>query len=139
MRIFVDSDVVVSSFLSQLGAAHFLLSLTSLRIFISSLSNKELETVVERLGIGSDVLTTLIENNLEVVILSESLPEIKESFKQYVLDENDAHILAGAKAAKANFLITYNVKDFKIEKIKQDLGILTLTPGNFLQYLRSIE
>ena len=26
-----------------------------------------------------------------------------------------------------------------IEKIKQDLGILALTPGNFLQYLRSIE
>ena len=139
MRIFVDSDVVVSSFLSQLGAAHFLLSITSIQIFISSLSKKGLETVIKRLGIGSDMLTTLIKNNLEVAILSESLSEIKESFKQYVLDENDAHILAGAKAAKADFLITYNVKDFKIEKIKQDLGILALTPGNFLQYLRSIK
>ena len=139
MRIFVDSDVVVSSLLSQLGAAHFLLSLTSIQIFISTLSKKELETVVERLGIGSDMLATLIKNNLEVVVLSESLSKIKESFKQYVLDENDAHIVAGAKAAKAIFLITYNIKDFKIEKIKQDLGILTLTPGNFLQYLRSIE
>ena len=86
MRIFVDSDVVVSSLLSHLGAAHFLLSLTYLKLFISSLSKKELETVIERLGIGSDMLTALIKNSLEVVTLSESLPEIKESFKQYVLD-----------------------------------------------------
>ncbi len=139
MRIFVDSDVIISSFMSQSGAAYFLLNTNSIRLFISSLSKKELEIVVIRLGIRNDMLTTLIKNNLEVVILLESLPKIKESFKQYVLDENDAHILAGAKAAKADFLITYNVKDFKIDKIKKDLNILTLTPGNFLQYLRSIQ
>ncbi|MEK7159895.1 MAG: PIN domain-containing protein [Patescibacteria group bacterium] len=139
MRIFVDSDVIISSFMSQSGAAYFLLNTNSIRLFISSLSKKELEIVVIRLDIRNDMLTTLIKNNLEVVILLESLPKIKESFKQYVLDENDAHILAGAKAAKADFLITYNVKDFKIDKIKKDLNILTLTPGNFLQYLRSIQ
>ena len=139
MRIFVDSDVIISSFLSQLGAAHLLLSTTSLQLFISSFSKKELETVIQRLGIRSAMLTVLIEKNLEIATLTESLSEIKGSFKKYVLDENDAHILAGAKAAKADFLITYNVKDFKIEKIKKELGILTLTPGNFLQYLRSIK
>lgn len=125
--------------MSQAGAAYFLLSATSYQLFISSLSKKELEAVVKRLGIKSNMLTTLIKNNLKVTILLDSLPEIKESFKQYVLDENDAHILAGAKAAKADFLITYNVRDFKIDKIKKDFGILTLTPGNFLQYLRSIK
>lgn len=139
MRIFVDSDVIISSFMSQSGAAYFLLSTTSLQLFVSSLSKKELETVVKRLGIKSNMLAALIKNNLKVTMLLESLPQIKESFKQYVLDENDAHILAGAKAAKADFLITYNIKDFKIDKIKKDLGILTLTPGNFLQYLRSIK
>lgn len=125
--------------MSQSGAAYFLLDTTPLQLNISSLSKKELETVVKRLGIESNMLTTLIENNLKVTMLLESLSKIKESFKQYVLDENDAHILAGAKAAKADFLITYNVKDFKIDKIKRDFGILTLTPGNFLQYLRSIK
>lgn len=139
MRIFVDSDVIISSFLSQSGAAYFLLDTTSLQLFISSISKKELEIVVRRLSIKDEMLTTLIENNLEIVVLSESLPSIKESLGQYVLDENDAHILAGAKAAKAGFLITYNIKDFKIDKIKKDLNILTLTPGNFLQYLRSIQ
>lgn len=139
MRIFVDSDVVVSSLLSQLGAAYFLLNSNSLELFISSLSKKELQIVIQRLGIGEGELTMLIENSFEVIVLSESLTTLKESFKQYVLDIDDAHIVAGAKKAKADFLITYNVKDFKIEKIKQDLNILTLTPGNFLQYLRSAQ
>ena len=139
MRIFVDSDVIISSLLSQSGAAHFLLSLTSLELFISSLSKKELEVAVVRLGMRNKSLAKLINNSLEVIVLLESLPEIKKTFKDYVSDRNDAHIVAGAKSAKADFLITYNVKDFKIEKIKQDLGIITLTPGNFLQYLRSIE
>lgn len=139
MRIFVDSDVIISSLLSQSGAAYFLLNTSSIHLFISSLSKKELETVIKRLDIRSETLAALIKNNFEVIILSDSLPKIKESFRQYTLDENDAHILAGAKAAKADFLITYNVKDFKIDKIKKDLDILTLTPGNFLQYLRSIQ
>ncbi len=139
MRIFIDSDVIISSLLSQSGAAYFLLNTSSIQLFISSLSKKELETVVKRLDIRSDMLATLIKNNFEVIMLSDSLPKIKKSFRQYVLDANDAHILAGAKAAKADFLITYNVKDFKIDKIKKDLGMLTLTPGNFLQYLRSIQ
>lgn len=138
MRIFVDSDVVISSLLSQSGAAHLLLSLTPFELFISSLSKKEIEKVVRRLKIESNRLKILIEKNLEIIKLSESVSEIKKSFNQYVLDENDAHIVAGAVAAKADFLITYNVKDFKIEKVKQDLGIVILTPGNFLQYLRSI-
>lgn len=139
MRIFVDSDVIISSLLSKSGAAYSLLNITSLQLFISSLSKKELEIVLERLNIEKDKLTSLIEENLEVILIKDSMPQIKESFAQYVLDENDAHIVAGAKVANADFLITYNIKDFKIEKIKKELDMLTLTPGNFLQYLRSIE
>lgn len=137
MRIFVDSDVIISSLLSQSGAAYLLLSLTSFEFFISSLSKKETEKVVRRLRIESKMLKILIGKNFEVIKLSESVREIKKSFNQYVLDEDDAHILAGAVSAKADFLISYNIKDFKIEKVKQDLNIIILTPGNFLQYLRS--
>lgn len=139
MRIFIDSDVIISSLLSQSGAAHSLLSLNSFKFCISSLSRKELEIVAIRLDLGRESLRKLINNSFEVIMILESLPEIKKSFKEYVFDVNDAHIVAGAKKAKANFLITYNIKDFKIEKIKKDLGIVILTPGNFLQYLRSME
>lgn len=138
MRIFVDSDVVISSLLSQSGAAYLLLNTPSLKLFISSLSKRELEKVVQRLGIKSTMLKEIIDNNLDIVNIPEPLGDIKDSFGQYVIDVDDAHIVAGTKAAKAEFLITYNVRDYKIEKIKQDLNVLILTPAAFLQYLRSI-
>ena len=54
------------------------------------------------------------------------------------MDENDAHIVAGAKEAKAKFLVSYNKKDFKVEKSKQDFAVLLITPAHLLQYLKSI-
>lgn len=138
MRVFVDSDVIISSLLSESGAAHLLLDIASGELFISSLSEKEMKKVVERLGIERVRLDNLIKNKFEMVKFSESARTITRTFKNYVLDQNDAHIAAGAKKAKAKFLITYNIKDFKIEKIRKDLDIIVLTPGKFLQYLRSL-
>lgn len=37
------------------------------------------------------------------------------------------------------FLITYNLSDYKIERIKDELGIIIITPGQLLQYLRSLN
>lgn len=138
MRIFIDSDVVISSLLSQSGAAYLLINTSSLQLFISSFSKRELEKVVQRLGIESEMLNKIVVNNLKIVNISVSLDEIKSSFGQYVTDVDDAHIVAGAKTAKAGFLITYNVRDYRIEKIKRDLNILILTPAALLQYLRSV-
>lgn len=139
MRLFVDSDVVISSLLSQSGAANLLVNTDTLKLYISSLSRKELKMVVEKLHIDETKLTKLIYNKLQVIPLTESLSHIKKSFQEYVFDINDAHIVAGAKIAEAKFIITYNIKDFKIGKIKEDFDILTITPGHFLQYLRSIQ
>ena len=60
-------------------------------------------------------------------------------FGQHSRDPNDAHIIAGAVKAKAQFLLTYNLKDYKIDKIKKDFGIIVTTPAKFLQYLRSLQ
>ena len=73
-----------------------------------------------------------------MIVIEKTQHEIKERYKDYVEDLNDAHIVAGAAESKAHFLITYNIRDFKIEKIKKDFDIIVLTPGMFLQYLRSI-
>ncbi len=52
---------------------------------------------------------------------------------------NDAHIVLGAKQAKGKFLVTYNIKHFLVEKIREDVGIIVLTPAFLLQYLRSLN
>ena len=139
LKVFVDSDVIVSSLLSSSGAAHFLLHHTdSVKLYISNLSLQEIRIVVGRLSIDSNKLVSLLEGNIDIVQLQYTKETVKAAYGHYVLDEDDAHIVAGAKEAKAKFLVSYNSKDFKVDKIKQDFTIILITPSHLLQYLRSL-
>ena len=137
VKVFVDSDVVISSLLSEKGAAFFLLNqnLAKLQFYISNFSAKEQKAVIKRLKISPEKHRRLTKN-LKIVRLKEPLSKIKSKYRSYVTDVNDAHIVAGAKTASAKFLITYNQKHFNEEKLKRDLDVILLTPAKFLQYLR---
>lgn len=138
LKVFVDSDVIISSLISSTGAAFLLLNQTDeLQLFISNISLKELEIVVERLGLSKEKLKDL-RRRLSTVLLKESIATIKEAFAEYILDINDAHIVAGAQKANVQFLISYNTKHFKADKLKEEFNIILTTPANLLQYLRSI-
>jgi predicted nucleic acid-binding protein len=80
-----------------------------------------------------------LAKNFSKISIQSSLPEIKSKYKNYVKDVNDAHIVAGAEKGKVRFLISYNIKDYNIEKINEDFGILVMRPAQFLQYLRSLR
>lgn len=138
MHAFVDSDVVVSSLLSQSGAAYALLHTSQITPIISSLSQKELEIVIERLEIPKNQLETLLKQNIKVINAKQTPDELKIKYEKFVTVKYDAHIVAGAKSADVTFLITYNLKHYKIDKIKSELNIIVMKPAVFLQYLRSI-
>ncbi len=137
LKVFVDSDVLISSLISQKGAAYLLLYQTNLKLFISNFSQKETEGVINKLNLPKDKFRDLIKKRLQVVKLSETTKEFKDKYKNYTSDQNDTHIVAGSVLANANFLITYNIRDFKVDIIKSDFRIICLTPAQFLQYLRS--
>lgn len=139
MRVFVDSDVVISSLISSKGAAFTLLNNPNALKLISNYSVTEIREVIERLGLSVRKFEELKGQHLGLIELQTPTGDIKHKFKDYVLDGDDAHIIAGAKIARAKYLITYNLRHFNINKIKQDFGIIILTPGMFLQYLRSIS
>ena len=136
MRVFIDSDVVISSLLSTTGAAYFLLNQSEIHPVISNVSYEELQIVVNRMTINPEKFKTS-SKQFEKYTLSQKLSQIKKSYASYVTDINDAHIVAGAKESHVKYLITYNLKHFKTDKIKSELDILLLTPALFLQYLRS--
>lgn len=138
-KVFVDSDVVISSLLSEKGAAYFLLNVQDANFIISNFGQKELERVAGRLQIKQGKLQDLIKKRLKVIKLKLDLSKIKKEFKDYTSDIDDTHILAGAAKAKTKFLLTYNIKHFQKIKIKEDLRITVLTPAQYLQYLRSLE
>lgn len=139
-KIFVDSDVVISSLISSSGAAYFLLNqISNLKFYISNISHKELIKVAERLKINQEKLKNLLQGRFIKVQLKETLVEIKLIYSEYVEDIDDTHVVAGAKEAGANFLVSYNTRHFKVDKTKQDFNIAILTPAMFLQYLRSTD
>ncbi len=138
-KVFVDTDVVISSIISSTGAAFHLLNQThNLKLFLSNISVIEAEKVAERLGLSNEKLKNLSKQRFSIIKLEENLEEIRNLFTGYVLDIDDAHIIAGAKKAESQFLISYNTKHFKADQIKTDFNIILSTPANFLQYLRSL-
>ncbi len=138
-RVYVDSDVIISSLISKTGAAHILVFEAPIVRILSDLSVHELERVVKELHIAKNALSKLLQNKCRIVRLSEKIKRLFKKYSKYCLDPNDAHVVAGAFLTKSPFLITYNMKHYKGEKIKHDLGVIALTPAIFLQYLRSLN
>ncbi len=139
LKVFVDSDVIISSLLSSTGAAFLLLNQTDeLQLFVSNFSLDELKIVVKRLDLGEEKLNILTQRRFSTVHLKDSIATLKKEFAGYVLDVDDAHIVAGANEASAQFLISYNTKHFKADKLKEKFNIILTTPAILLQYLRSI-
>ena len=140
IRVFIDSDVVISSLLSNSGAANLLIhtKLSNITKYVSNFSVEEIELVANRLNIQKGLVQKTI-SGFEKVMLKEDNKEVRNKYKGYVNDKNDAHIVAGAIEAKTKFLITYNIKDFKVDKLKADYNIIVIPPGHFLQYLRGLS
>jgi len=139
MDVYVDSDVVISSLLSRTGAAYHLLNYSTITLIISSISLTEIKKVISRRGMEQKQFEQLIQKRLKIVTIKQGVSTLKVKYLSYVLDINDAHIVAGAKAAKVDFLLTYNLKHYKTTKLKDNFNIQVLTPALFLQYLRSLE
>ena len=136
INVFLDSDVIISSLISILGASYQLINNKNINCFISNISYKELLSVVKKLNLDNKKLKAVVKKKLKVVKLLHN-KQIKLEYKNCVKDLNDAHIIAGAVESKVNFLITFNLRDFEINRIKEKYNIKIMTPGTFLQFLRS--
>lgn len=140
IKIFIDSDVIISSLLSSTGASYQLLHyFKDIDKYISIYSKQELLIVIERMKIDQYKFQELLENSIKVIDIEESIKDIKINYNKYTLDENDAHIVAGNRLSSVNFLVSYNTKHFREEQIKRDFNIIVITPGIFIQYLRSMN
>lgn len=140
LNVFVDSDVVISSLLSSHGASYLLLNSTEFepaKFFISDFSILELREVVTRRQIKQKQLNSLVKKRLTIKKLHQA-EDIFRRYNFYVFDPDDAHIVAGARQSKSRFLVSFNLKDYKADRLKKDLNIILTTPAHLLQYLRSV-
>lgn len=135
IKVFLDSDVVISALLSTTGASFEILKNPKIKRVISKTIKEELDEVTKRLDINFSDKDLF--RNIETLSLGLAKERLIKIYSSYVLDPEDAHVVAGANKAKSQFLLTHNTKHYLASKIRNDFGIIVMKPGIFLQYLRS--
>lgn len=136
MKVFLDSDIIISSLISERGAAYDMFSLPhGIELTISDESEKEITDVIIRMDLSLKTYESHRKNKLNII---QTNSEKIDLYNKYTYDIKDMHIVAASHLSKAKFLITYNFKHYNINQIKNDLDIIIYQPGQFMQYLRSI-
>ncbi|MBP9690446.1 PIN domain-containing protein [Candidatus Woesebacteria bacterium] len=141
MKVYFDSDCIISSIISQKGAAYLLrerVKNKQIHGYISSISVCEVTKAIPILNLSTQA-TQYALGEFEMIQLSSTALSYGKKYVDYVSDVYDGHVVAGAIDAKARFLVTYNAKHFQIERLKRDHNIILLSPGMMVQYLRSQE
>jgi len=137
--IVLDTNVIIAALRSRKGASNKLLSLVGARQFEihdSVALILEYEDVIQRhrieLGLSQDDVAGFID----------SLCSMAHHHKVYFLwrpslpDANDELVLELAVTAGCEYIVTYNISDFKgIDKF----GIRAITPREFLQVIREVK
>jgi len=136
IKVFLDTDVLISALLSQKGASYKLINDTKFKKIISKTITEETNEVSRRENINKGAVRAILKKT-KITSLFLSKEKLLKTYSKYVFDEEDSHVVAGAYISKSNFLLTHNIKHYHVVKIKNDRGIKVMRPGDFLQYLRS--
>lgn len=138
-QIFFDASAIFSAIYSSTGGARELLRLAAqgnFRLFLSQDVIEETERNLARKA--PEKLTSL--RHLLVILepeIVDRLPSEDVWEAEKYVEQKDAHVIAAAKKAKADLLVTPDKKHLLGHPaIIEYLGCVTLTPGEALAYLR---
>jgi putative PIN family toxin of toxin-antitoxin system len=143
VKIFLDSNVIISGIFSDKGSPRIILDILCLDFpFIVGATGKyniiEIERNLKRkMPRAFSVYQEYFPNlNLEII----SLPTKKEieANLEHTSDK-DVPVLVSAIKGKADFLITGDKKDFSKLKLRNDLDLKILNPSEFLDIFRRLH
>lgn len=132
-KVFVDADVLLDMFLAREPfhvSASELLSLAlqaRVQIFVSSLAYSNVYFILRKSIERNAAIAGLTNLNTIVVTASVSDNEIKNALHSKFSDFEDAIQYYTALSAGCQYLITRNVKDYKLS------DIMVLTPAEFIK------
>jgi predicted nucleic acid-binding protein len=136
VRVFLDSNVILSGLLSDKGAPRILLDLLSLRLpfLIGSTGRYNLIEIERNLenrmpGIGSVYKRYLPRLNLTVIPMLQS--EELRAFSGKIAD-NDVPVLVSAMQGKVDFLVTGDKQHFEKLKGVERYHFRIVTPSEFI-------
>lgn len=138
LRVVFDTNVFVSALRSNNGASFQLFRLLGTSLFEPAVSTPlclEYEEVLLRPGLIPEFNKSEITSILDSFIRQSHLTDISYLWRPFLADADDDLVLEAALASSSQCIITHNTKDFAGV---ESLGIMVLTPNDFLSYLRNL-
>jgi putative PIN family toxin of toxin-antitoxin system len=133
MRVVFDTNVLVAALRSRNGASFRLISMIPTEQFQTVLSiplYAEYRDVLSRPGImPQGILAEDIQDFIDNILINSQTNNIYYLWRHTLGDRKDDMILELAVAAAAEYIVTFNEKDFKNIEL---FGIEVITPGAFL-------
>ena len=132
-RIVIDTNIFVSSLRSKQGMSYQLLSFLGGRLFRPVVT---VPLVVEYEKSLCDPRTEVpftgdeIRKYLNYVCSTSDCRKVHYLWRPFLRDSNDDMVLEAAVCGQCEYIITFNLRDFRgIDKF----GIVAITPGEFLR------
>jgi len=139
VRVFLDSNVILSGLLSDKGAPRTILDLLTLKLpFLVGSTGRynliEIERNLEKKkpGILSVYRRYLPKLNLKIIPLPR--PEELRDFSEKIANK-DVPVLVSAIRSKADFLVTGDKQHFQKLKSRGDYSFKTVIPSEFIDLI----
>jgi putative PIN family toxin of toxin-antitoxin system len=131
-QVVIDTNVLVAGLLSNLGGSHRLLRLVGderWRINLSVPLFLEYEQTLKRVCTGGSLRSSDIDDVLRFLSANASLRLIFFLWRPLLPDPKDDFVLELAVESRADFLVTFNTRDFAGS---ERFGIRVISPRAFL-------
>ncbi|MCC5827336.1 MAG: putative toxin-antitoxin system toxin component, PIN family [Alkalimonas sp.] len=138
-KVVIDTNVLVAALRSQHGASHqLLLELTSdwFKPAVSVPLFLEYEAVLKRPGLIPNLVPADIDNVLNYLLTKAQLCQIYYLWRPCLKDPQDDMVLELAVQSQSQFIVTFNVRDFKRSAT---FGIKPITPQQLLERKRRLK
>ncbi len=137
-RVFLDTSALIAGVVSPTGAAREVLRLAEARVIELVVSRQVLVEAERNLASKLPLVLEdyhLLLRRLEPVVV-EDPPRAAAQEAARVIHRNDAPILAAARIAAVDYLVTWNTRDFLTDRVRDWASFPALTPGEFLRAFR---
>jgi len=131
-QVVIDTNVLVAALLSNMGASHRLLRLVGdprWRINLSVPLVLEYEQTLKRVCAGGSLGGNDIDGVLRFLCANANLRLISFLWRPLLPDPKDEFVLELAVESRADFLITFNTRDFVGA---ERFGVRVISPREFL-------
>ena len=134
-KIFLDASVIIAAMLSPKGGSAKVIKLGQSGDWIQITSQTVIDEVkdhTEKIGKSATEIDQFIKEHSVIVRQRMTKSEIKPFIE--LVDESDAHLIAGSKLTEADFLVTLYKKHLLKEDIKKRFKPLNIvSPEDLLR------